>query len=262
MTAPKSDPDAWRLDGRRALITGGSRGIGLAIAEEFASLGADLLLIARGAQDLEAAAAGIVERHPACDAAWLAADVGDEVGRDAVVERVSEWGRLDLLINNAGTNIRKRMDDLTLAEYRAVQDANLVSCFELCRRLHPLLAAAAPSAVVNNASVAGLTHLRTGAPYAMSKAAMIQLTRNLACEWAGQDIRVNAVAPWYIATPLARQVLNDDDYRKEVLERTPLGRVGEVEEVARAVAFLCLPAASYITGQCLAVDGGFSVYGF
>ncbi len=89
---------------------------------------------------------------------------------------------------------------------------------------------------------------------------MIQLTRNLAVEWAQEGIRVNAVAPWYIRTPLADQVLSDPDYRQEVLERTPMGRVGEVEECARAIAFLCMPAASYITGQCLAVDGGFSVF--
>jgi Tropinone reductase 1 len=91
---------------------------------------------------------------------------------------------------------------------------------------------------------------------------MIQLTRNLAVEWAEEGIRVNAVAPWYIRTPLADQVLADPDYRKDVLERTPMGRVGEVEEVARTIAFLCMPASSYITGQCLAVDGGFSIFGF
>jgi Tropinone reductase 1 len=154
------------------------------------------------------------------------------------------------------------MSELSLDEYRRVQQVNLESCFELCRLLRPALIRGAPAAVVNNASVAGLTHLRTGAPYGMSKAAMIQLTRNLAVEWAGEGIRVNAVAPWYIRTPLAEQVLADAAYRQEVLERTPMGRVGEPEECARAIAFLCMPAAGYITGQCLAVDGGFSVFGF
>jgi Tropinone reductase 1 len=107
-----------------------------------------------------------------------------------------------------------------------------------------------------------LTHVRTGAAYGMAKAALHQLTRNLACEWAGDGIRVNSVAPWYIRTRRTSPLLADPDYLDEVLERTPLGRIGEPEEVAAAVAFLCLPAASYITGECIAVDGGFLRYGF
>jgi Tropinone reductase 1 len=188
------------------------------------------------------------------------ADLSTGEGRQHVVDLIA--APLNILVNNSGTNIRKRMSELSLEEYRLVQETNLVSCFEMCRLLYPLLLEGAPSCVVNNASVAGLTHLRTGAPYGMSKAAMIQLTRNLAVEWAREGIRVNAVAPWYIRTPLADQVLADPGYRNEVLDRTPMGRVGETSECARAIAFLCMPASSYITGQCLPVDGGFTVYGF
>ena len=190
----------------------------------------------------------------------MEADLSSEDDRQSLAGRLV--GPVHILVNNAGTNIRKRMSELTLAEYRHVQETNVVSCFEMCRLLYPLLSSSAPSSVVNNASVAGMTHLRTGAPYGMSKAAMIQLTRNLAVEWAPDGIRVNAVAPWYINTPLAGQVLSDPEYRRQVLDRTPMGRVGEVEECAQAIAFLCLPASSYITGQCLPVDGGFSIYGF
>jgi Tropinone reductase 1 len=96
----------------------------------------------------------------------------------------------------------------------------------------------------------------------MSKAAMIQLTKNLAVEWAEQGIRVNAVAPWYIQTPLANQVLQDEAYREAVLSRTPMKRIGTVEECAAAIAFLCMPASGYVTGHCLTIDGGFSVFGF
>ena len=250
----------WRLDGTRALITGGSSGIGLATAREFASLGADLLLAARDAVRLESARSSLQSEYPDSNVETVSADLATVEGRQQLVE--SAGSSLQVLVNNTGTNIRKRMSELSLDEYRHVQEVNLVSCFEMCRLLHPLLVAGAPATVVNNASVAGQTHLRTGAPYGMSKAAMIQLTRNLAVEWAGEGIRVNAVAPWYIRTPLADQVLKDPDYRQQVLERTPMGRVGEVEECARAIAFLCMPASAYITGQCLAVDGGFSVYGF
>lgn len=255
-----SSSSAWRLDGKRALVTGGSSGIGLATATELACLGADVVLVARNPAPLEQARADIQSASPGTVVEFLTADLSREDDRRRLTENLLD--PVHILVNNSGTNIRKRMDELTLEEYRHVQETNLVSCFEMCRLLHPLLRSSAPSCVVNNASVAGMTHLRTGAPYGMSKASMIQLTRNLAVEWASEGIRVNAVAPWYINTPLAGQVLSDPDYRRQVLDRTPMGRVGEVEECARAIAFLCMPAASYITGQCIAIDGGFSVFGF
>lgn len=255
-----SSSSTWRLDGQRALITGGSSGIGLATAQELAGLGADVILVARNPGRLERARDDVQSASPDIAVEIIAADLSCEDDRHVLVESLGD--PVHILVNNSGTNIRKRMEELSLDEYRHVQETNLESCFEMCRLLHPLLRRSAPSCVVNNASVAGLTHLRTGAPYGMSKAAMMQLTRNLAVEWAAEGIRVNAVAPWYINTPLAGQVLADSDYRRQVLERTPMGRVGEVEECARAIAFLCMPASSYITGQCLPVDGGFSIFGF
>jgi Tropinone reductase 1 len=252
--------DKWRLDGQRALVTGGSSGIGLAVAEELAALGCDLVLLARNEQRLEQARAKVLQTHPLCQVELVSADLAVAADRERVAAELQ--GPLPILVNNAGFNIRKRVENLSLEEYQRVQEVNLVSCFEMCRLLHARLRESAPAAVVNVASVAGLTHLRTGAPYGMSKAAMIQLTRNLAVEWAEQGIRVNAVAPWYIETPLALQVLQDENYRRQVLERTPMKRIGTSEECAAAIGFLCLPAAGYITGHCLTVDGGFSVFGF
>ena len=259
-TVTREQTAPWRLDGKKALITGGSSGIGLATAIEMASLGAELILAARGIERLETARDSILARFSDTRVEIVSADVATDEGRAKLAGSVGD--ELHILINNTGTNIRKRMADISLAEYRLVQEVNLTSCFEMCRLLYPVLARSVPSCVVNNASVAGLTHLRTGAPYGMSKAAMIQLTRNLSAEWASEGIRVNAVAPWYIRTPLADQVLKDKAYAQDVLDRTPMGRIGEVEECARAIAFLCMPAASYITGHCLAVDGGFSIFGF
>lgn len=147
-------------------------------------------------------------------------------------------------------------------EFEELINTNLRSGYELTRKIYPSLKKSDQGNVIFMSSVAGLAHLRTGAIYAMSKAAMNQLTKNLAAEWAKDGIRVNAIAPWYIATPLAKQVLQDEDYKKEVLERTPMKRIGEPEEVASVVAFLCSKGAGYITGQTIAVDGGFSIFGF
>lgn len=116
--------------------------------------------------------------------------------------------------------------------------------------------------VINISSVAGQKHLRTGSIYGMTKAAIIQLTKNLAAEWAEDGIRVNAVAPWYIKTPLAETVLMNKVYYNTVISRTPMKKIGKPEDVSAAVAFLCMPAADYITGQCISVDGGFTIYGF
>ena len=253
-----SSSSAWRLEGRRALVTGASRGIGLATVSALAERGAEVWMAARGQDELEQCSDDLSAEgfsvHPVC------ADVTSADDRASLLDAVG--GQLDILINSVGTNVRKPVLDYSPDEFNHVVNTNLFAAFELTRTAHPLLVNAEQASVVNVSSVAGHTHLRTGAPYAMSKAAINQLTRNLAVEWAADGIRVNAIAPWYIDTPLARQVLNDPDYRSQVLERTPLGRVGQVDEVAGSIAFLCLPVAGYITGQVLSVDGGFSVYGF
>lgn len=253
-----STTDLWSLSGRRALVTGASRGIGLAAAECLCERGAEVWLLARGRERLQTVVEALVDQGYRAHA--LAGDITDADSRQGLLGAVGE--PLHILVNNVGYNIRKPALAYEESELRGILDTNLVATFEFTRSAHPLLAAAAGASVVNISSVAGLTHLRTGAPYAMSKAALIQMTRNLAVEWAGHHIRVNAVAPWYIDTPLARQVLDDPEFMAEVLERTPLKRIGRPEEVGAAVAFLCMPASGYISGQTLTVDGGFSVFGF
>jgi len=263
MTSPNAAllTSRWNLAGRTALVTGASKGIGAAVAAELLQFGATVLAVARQPEALEAQVAEW--RAQGLDAHALAADVSSATGRAALLEAVQQHTpKLDILVNNVGTNIRKKTPAYSSEEYQHIMATNLESAFELCRLAYPMLQAAADSSIVNIASVAGLLHVRTGAIYGMTKAAMIQLTRNLAVEWATEKIRVNVVAPWYIQTPLAAGVLSNEDYRNEVLSRTPMQRIGEPEEVAAAVAFLCLPAASYITGQCLSVDGGFTVNGF
>lgn len=253
----------WRMDGQRVLITGGTRGIGLAVAREMLALGAEVALIARDQAHLERTTSELAGEFPDTEVHGLGMDLSypEELAR--IPAWLTEfWDGLDVLINNIGTNIRKASVDFELSEYYRLLDTNLTGCFELTRLCHALLKTGDQASVVSVASVAGLTHLRTGAPYAMSKAAIIQLTRNLACEWAADGIRVNCVAPWYIDTPLVQPVIQDRQYLKEILDRTPMGRIGSAEEAAAAITFLAMPAASYITGQCLAVDGGFTQFGF
>ncbi|MGE0771138.1 MAG: SDR family oxidoreductase [Cyclobacteriaceae bacterium] len=245
----------WNLEGKRALITGGTKGIGRAIVEEFLALGAQVKFVARNASDISK-----VERE--LHIQGIPADVSDGPARKRILDTVaSDWDHLDVLVNNAGTNLRKKLVEYSETEYRKIFEVNLFSTTEMCRLFYPLLKKSGNAAVVNIASVAGSLDVMSGPPYGMTKAAIIQLGRHLAVEWATEGIRVNTVSPWYIETPLTESVLTDKKRLEKIISRTPLARVGQPGEVASAVAYLAMDKASYITGQNLMVDGGMFVKG-
>ncbi|HRW97759.1 MAG TPA: SDR family oxidoreductase [Bacteroidales bacterium] len=251
----------WKLEGRTAMITGGTRGIGLAVAKEFVRLGAGIMIVGRNQELMHRTVKSFGDAGNRVIPAVF--DISEAEQRSRLIEMVHlKFEKLDILVNNVGTNIRRKTTEYEENEIDFLFQTNMMSALDLTRHLHPMLQKSGAASVINVASVAGLTSLRTGVIYGMSKAAILQMTRNLACEWAVDNIRVNAVAPWYIETPLADQVLKDPEYLGEVLLRTPMKRIGKPEEVAAAVSFLAMDASSYITGQCIAIDGGFSINGF
>jgi Tropinone reductase 1 len=250
--------ERWTLEGKTALVTGGTKGMGRAITESLASWGAEVVFAARSEDEVRQTQNELESRG--WNVRGYRADVSIQKDRDMLVRILQDlFPRLDILINNVGTNIRNKIQDYSDDQVHHLIDTNFISAFDLSRHCLPLLKSSGAGSVVFNSSVAGLNHIRTGSLYGSTKAALIQLTKNLAVEWAEYGIRVNAVAPWYIRTPLVNHLLEDKKFLQDVLDHTPMKRVGEAHEVADLVTFLCMPAASYITGQWVAVDGGMTV---
>jgi len=244
----------WSLAGKKSLITGGTKGIGLAIVNEFVELGADVICVARQKSSDEIFKNSKVE--------FLEADVVNASSRQKITEHISErWGKLDVLVNNVGTNIRKRMVDYTEEEYRKVFEVNLFSMIEMSRLCFPFLKSSGSGSVINIASIAGRFDVQSGPPYGMTKAAIIQMTRSLAVEWAPFNIMVNSVSPWYIETPLTKPLFAQPGKLDKIIERTPMGRVGQPEEISGLVAFLAMDKASYISGEDFLIDGGTAAKG-
>ncbi|MEK7406719.1 MAG: glucose 1-dehydrogenase [Acidobacteriota bacterium] len=248
--------NAFRLDGKLALVTGASRGIGLGIARAMAGAGADLILVARNPADLESAAAGLREggrRVARCP--FDLRETGKIPGW--YDEVVSEHGRPDLLVNAAGITRRSPAEETSMADWDDTIAVNLTAVFLLSQAFaRHSIAAGACGKIINIASLMTAAARRTTAAYAASKGGIGQLTKALAVDWADKGIHVNAVAPGYIATALTEPLWRDPEFDAWVRKRCPLGRWGTPDDVASTALFLAAPAADYITGQVIYVDGG------
>ena len=268
------------MDGKIVFITGSTKGIGYAAAQEFLDLGAEVLVNGRDADACREAC----QKLSGGVCFPVVGDISTPEGRDQVVRRIRElceqrsgcevleYPCIDCLVNNAGTNVRAPALEAEARDYRRIMDVNLDATYHLSLALQPFLAESARlgrhPTIVNVASAAGVASTGSGAAYAMSKAGVVQLTKTLACEWAHLGIRVNAIAPWVTWTPLLRDAVEGpgkEDQRLSLARAehaTPLARAAQPEEMASAIAFFAMPASSYVTGQCLAVDGGLLAEGF
>lgn len=260
MTDNKINSNHWDLRGKKALITGGTRAIGLAIAEEFLQLGCDVFVVGKNEKTLN----DVLHywQKSSYNALGVAIDLSQENACQKIFNVLTEhWKTLDIVVNNAGINIRKPAEEYSYQEYQKILKTNLDCTFEICQLAYPFLKKSSQGNIVNIASISGLIDDASGAPYGVSKAGMIQLGKHLAVEWAKDNIRINSIAPWYIETELTEAALSNPEKLNTIISRTPMRRVGKPREVATLAAFLCMPAASYITGQCIAVDGGFLANG-
>jgi NAD(P)-dependent dehydrogenase (short-subunit alcohol dehydrogenase family) len=250
------------LEGKVAVVTGGSRGIGEAIARAFVAHGARIAIASRKAEGVAAAAEAIAKDYGADRVFGVAAHVGKEEDCTRLVrDAIARFGKVDVLVNNAGTN--PYFGPLLNAENAAWDktfDVNLKGYFWCAREVaRHCCGREAPASIINVASVAGLVASPMQGVYSMTKAAVISMTKTLAVELASSKIRVNAIAPGFVDTRLASAILKSEELLKHVVERTPMGRYGTPDEIAGGALYLASDAASFLTGHTLVIDGGMTI---
>ncbi len=248
----------FNLHDRVAVITGGSKGLGEAMAAGLASAGANIVLVSRNEAEARSAAEKIASEYPVI-AVGLAADVSDQTRVVELFAKVkSQFGRLDILINNAGINVRGRIDEISLEEFRRVQQINVDGMWLCCKHAIPTMKEGGYGRIINMASTLGLVGLANRTPYATSKGAVVNLTRALGLEVALDKITVNAICPGPFLTPMNLPIADTEEARQFIVGATALQRWGDMKEIQGAAIFLASPASSYVTGTALSVDAGWT----
>ena len=247
------------LSGRVAVVTGGNGGLGLGMGLGLAGAGASIVVASR---DQKKAALAISQIEAmGVKSRGIKVDVRQEAGIRAMVEEtIREFGRIDVLVNNAGTSVRKQPQETSTAEWDQVQDVNLRAAFLTSREVYPHMKVQGGGKIINIGSMFSLFGSDWVAPYSASKGGLVQLTKSLAVAWAADNIQVNAILPGWFMTELTSAIPRLDPARYELINRRiPTGRWGEVEELQGAAVFLASAASNYVTGAVLTVDGGYSV---
>lgn len=251
MTRPNFD-----LSGRRALVTGASRGIGQAIAVALAEAGADVAITARTREALDETAALIEETGRRCEV--LAQDVRDVTASAAIAkDAANALGGLDILINNAGFEHVRPSLDVDEVLWDQILSTNLKGAFFCAQAAGRLMAEADGGAIVNLCSLTSYVGIPTAVPYGASKSGLLGMTHALAAEWAPHNIRVNAIAPGYFRTAMTEVFYENEDWQARMLDKIPQRRFGQQSDIGGVAVFLCSEAAAYITGHCIPVDGGY-----
>jgi 2-deoxy-D-gluconate 3-dehydrogenase len=249
----------FQLTGKVALVTGGNGGIGLAMARSLAQAGAKVVIAGRNAAKSTAAVEALTAAGLQADS--VQADVTDEAAVQAMFETVlTRHGALHILVNNAGTSIRRQPQELSLADWQTVMDTNLTSAFLCSRAAHAPLKRAGGGKVINIGSMLSIFGAPYASAYGASKGGVVQFTRSLATAWAPDNIQANAVLPGWIDTDLTRKARDQvPGLNERVLARTPAGRWGEPADLAGVAVFLASPASDFVTGTAIPVDGGYSI---